>query len=332
MISPENGPLIVGLGGGSGSTTIEEVALEKFNNIVGITPVSDDGGHSGKIIDVLGVNPPGDATRRIAVRIRNQKVRELFLHRWDGEHNLNGHRPMNELLAAAESQTGSHSAGIELIEEAFASWYVGRVVPASNDHVRLRALMSDGSILDGEHLLDELKTNDPYVKDIVFTKNNGHGTEATVPVAYPEALFYILKSRLNIAYPGSWWGSIMAITKIPDIASALSESKGKLALITNTTRSFDTQDWSASEFCRKFTETVDRKLDFAIINVPDHSFPDSYQKENSYPVEPDLEECQKYAEKVISGPFTTIEEIGGKPVVRHNGKRISQILSKILAC
>lgn len=308
---------IVVIGGGSGCITIEDGLLRKTSKVIGITGIHDNGGHSGEIRSKLGVLPPGDITHRMGIRIRDSKVRDLFFYK------LNGQRAINELLAAATYKTGRMSQAVKLLEKAFKAHYLGQIIPVSDDDVHLRTELADGSFIDGETSLDLRTSNVPPVNDITFIPK--------LPNPNPEAIEAIHCADGVVIGSGDFWTSVMPIVKTPGIAKAIAETKAPIIWICNiSTKYAETDGYTASTFAEILANEIGRKIDFALLNTADHSFPFNYLKENSFPVEPDVEDCRPFVHQIRALPLSEVVNIGGKKVVRHRGEKASQLIIAIL--
>ncbi|MDO8570340.1 MAG: YvcK family protein [Candidatus Daviesbacteria bacterium] len=316
-------------GGGSGPLPIENELLNVTPNVWGITPIHDSGGHSGDIRSLeLGILPPGDATNRMGIRIRNNpELRKLFTFRWklpDNNH-LNGHRPSNDLLAGAQMIAGSHSEAIKLLENAFSAHYIGRIFPASDDDVHLRAILEDGSFIDGEHKIDKRTNCEPPIKDIVFIDNKG---EICVPNPNPEAIEAISMADIFVIPPSSWRTSNQP--QLRTIRSAIVNNKIPVVCFCNAVTNYsETHGFSASDFARGVYSELGVMIDYFFVNMPNHKIPETYDEEKSYPVTPDGENCCQFAKHVYGLPLTTIRQINEKPTIRHDGKITTSLIMAI---
>ncbi|QQG43305.1 MAG: YvcK family protein [Candidatus Daviesbacteria bacterium] len=324
-------PRIVIPAGGKGCISIEDGLLNLTPNVISVTGVHDSGGHSGLLRIEEGVLPPGDATHRIGIHIRDKEgdVGKLAGFRWNGNSSLKGHRPLTELLAAAEIITGSHSGGVKLLEKAFAAHYVGRVIPISDDNVHIRARMEDGSYLEGETNIDTREINTPAITDIEFIPQP--------PRANPEVLEIIngLTPKDAILIPPSdLWTSLVPILKTPGLAEAIRQSRSPLLWFCNASTKFaETNGYTARKFAHVIVGILGRPIDHAFVNEPDHDFPPTYARIGSYPVINDLAGCS-LANKIHRGNFTRIEIEQGQAhqlkVVRHNSEVCAQAILDVL--
>lgn len=324
---------IVVIGGGSGPISIEDELLCRTPNVVSITGTHDYGGNTKLIRSILGFSAPGDLTHRIAVHIRNQSIRALFTHRWningDQENYLNGRRPSNELLAAAEYQTGNISRGVRLLEEMInPKYYLGRVIPITDDHIHIRARLEDGSHLDLEDQIDQRKVNKPAIIDIDFIDIN---RELTSPTPNSEAIDHIYNADGVMCAASSLWTSNMPILKVPGIAQAIRETKAPFILCCNAVTNYgETDGYTTSVFAKKISSQIGKKIDYALLNYPRHGMPLSYETDRSYPVEIDKEATKEFVDKIYTGPFTEVYTIEGRQVIRHNGELVSRVIMAIL--
>lgn len=318
------------IGGGSGPISIEHILLDYIPHSDAITNGFDYGGHTRRIRDALGIAATGDASRRIAVRIRhNREVQEILLYR----HPESGDREGTSFIATCHRVAGSFSGGIMLAEEAFKAWYVsGKVLPiCDDDNIHLRLHLSDGRSFVGEGELDEFMVTEEntLISSVSYTKKEGttFSTTDIIPQAYEPALDSIRGAGIRIITPGTWWGSILATTEVPGVYEALGASEKPIVVITNA---IDVKGRTADYYLEYFAEKIGRPVDLALINNPNFELPESYRAEHHYFVEPNEEECKKYAKKVITQPFATLLEFEGKPTIRHDGELVVKEIIRYL--
>jgi uncharacterized cofD-like protein len=148
---------IVALGGGTGLPAVleglSELAFEKGETdpkaVTGIVTVTDDGGSSGRLRQQFGVLPPGDARNcLLALTERDSHFKELLQHRLDEGPGVIGHPVGNLLLTALAQTTGDFSQAISQLGAMIGSR--GRVLPTTNENVRLRAELESGETINGE--------------------------------------------------------------------------------------------------------------------------------------------------------------------------------------
>lgn len=331
MLSKENEILITVPGGGSGPISIEDALLNYTPNVWGIVGNTDFGGHTKLIRTSLGVCPTGDATHRLAVRIRDPEVRELFTYR----HGENGQRGSNDFLATSIKATGSFSLGIKRFEKAFSAWYTGRLTPSSDDErVHIKVELADGRILVGEDKLDNLKSSKPPIIEMEFVRE----VEGSKPEDWPhydprpfaESILALRESDGILIPPGSWHGSIRAVLEVSEFYEAIRRSQALIFWVCNAC---DYLDWPPAQYLQELRFKIGRKVDYALINIPNHQLPQSYTNENKKFVifdDKSLKECGNYAVEIEPIHMTEVLDIDGKPTIRHNGEIVaSYIMAKL---
>jgi uncharacterized cofD-like protein len=100
----------------------------------------------------------------------------------------------------------------------------------------------------------------------------------------------------------------------------------KTYVVNLVTDPSETNGYKASDFIQKIEEYfgMGALIDYAIVNNEpiDPMLCRLYATEHKFPVEPDLEACQKLvSQEVISGNF-----VKGKTILRHDSNHIAEIL------
>ena len=139
------GPRIVALGGGTGLSTLLRGLKQHSSNITAVVTVTDDGGSSGILVKDKGMIPPGDIRNcLVALSDAEKAMTDLFQHRFkDDSGSLSGHSIGNLFIAGLVDQAkGNFEKAVQIASDILA--IRGRVVPATLEHVRLRAELEDG--------------------------------------------------------------------------------------------------------------------------------------------------------------------------------------------
>src|SRR3989338_2260821 len=139
---------VVVIGGGTGNFVVLS-GLKRYDvELSAIVTMADDGGSTGILRDELGVLPPGDV-RQCLVALSNSSrlMRNLMDYRFSNG-GLEGHNFGNLLLSALEKVTGSFEKAVE--EAGNILSIKGKVIPVTINPVRLKMLLLDGTILNGE--------------------------------------------------------------------------------------------------------------------------------------------------------------------------------------
>src|SRR5947209_1847600 len=128
MTTPQKGPKIVVIGGGTGTFTILTSLKDHTKNITAIVNMVDDGGSSGLLRDALGALPACDLRQSlVALSTSSNSLRELFNYRFP-EGSLAGHSFGNLFISALEQVTGSIAETVNVASEVLA--IRGKVVPS----------------------------------------------------------------------------------------------------------------------------------------------------------------------------------------------------------
>ena len=142
-------PRIVVIGGGTGLSVMLRGLKQKPLDITAIVTVADDGGSSGILREELQIPPPGDIRSVLtALADREPLMAEVLKYRFQNGTGLAGHSLGNLILAAMTDITGDFVTGITELSRILA--VRGRVLPAANQSIVLKAEMEDGSIVVGE--------------------------------------------------------------------------------------------------------------------------------------------------------------------------------------
>jgi len=265
--SPDDGPHLVAIGGGTGMPSLLRGLTTYTNNITAIVTVADDGGSSGRLRRELGLLPPGDFRGNIAALSRDEALMtQLLQYRFgasvvepDGRGSeLRGHAFGNLLLAALTGITGSFDEALLAAQRVLAMR--GRVVPSSLANVDLVA-----DVLVGES--PETAILQRITGESTITNAGGRiqrvALEPTDVRAYPPALKAIFKAELILIGPGSLYTSILPNLLVPDLAQALLHARGPKVYICNLatqpgeTDNYDVADHVAAIFLHLPTNFLD---------------------------------------------------------------------------
>lgn len=314
-----NKPKIVVIGGGSGvSTVLSE--LKKVSDVTAVVSMMDSGGSSGRLRDEHGILPPGDILKCICELLPDDaysmKWRDFLNYRFCKGDGLKGHSLGNLLLAAAYDWEGGTAFGIESISNLLN--IQGHVLPITLNDVDLIAKLNDGTDLIGETVIDLRTDFDSRIEYIYLSRR---------AQVYKPVVQAILEADHIVIGPGSLFTSVLPNFLVEGLPEALTKTPAPKTYIANlVTDPAETNGYKASDFIKKVEEYSEEGslIDYAIVNngAIDEMLQRLYATENKFPVEPDLEECQKLVTKeVISGNF-----VRGKSILRHDSRRLAEIL------
>jgi len=313
------GPRIVVLGGGTGLSTLLRGLKQYSSNITAIVTVSDDGGSSGRLVKDMGIIPPGDIRNcLVALADAEKLMTDLFQHRFKVKSgSLSGHSVGNLLIAGLIEQCGGDiDRALEMASEVLA--IRGRVVPSTMDHVRLRALLEDGTEVCGE---TTIVASGRRIRRIFLDPQ-----ECT---AHPVALEAIADAELICIGPGSVYTSVIPNFLVPGIASAVSSSKAPKAYICNVmTQRGESESFTAAEHLVAIQANVDTQIaDYVVVNtgVPSQATLEKYRGYQQEFVTPDYERVATMGYKPVIGDFMSELDY-----VRHDPARLAARLIDLI--
>jgi uncharacterized cofD-like protein len=313
------GPRIVAIGGGTGLSTILRGLKAKSSNITAIVTVSDDGGSSGRLRIDKGMIPPGDIRNcLVALADAEKSMTDLFQHRFRVDSgSLSGHSLGNLLIAGLFDQAqGDFDKAIEQASDVLN--IRGRVVPATMDRVRLRALLDNGIEVCGETAIVEAgqKINRVFL--------DPEGVEA-----HQTALEAIRDADLICIGPGSVYTSIIPNLLVPGLAQALKDSKAVKAYICNVmTQPGESDSFSASEHVTAILRNTESRLfDYVLVNngVPSEAAIEKYRESGQFVVEPDVDRIRAHGFRPIVSNFMNESDF-----VRHDPGKVTARLMGLL--
>lgn len=191
--------------------------------VTAITAVSDDGGSSGRLRRAFDVQPPGDMRQCLAALTESEELLcRLFSYRFSEGAALDGHSLGNLMLAVASRITGGMEGSLAELGRLMGAR--GRVIPATPDRCTLRALLRDGTHLEGESAIGQAPSPVEAVELC-----------PAAPGASRSALAAIASADLITLGPGSLFTSLLPNLIVPEIAGALRRSTALKLLFLNLT-------------------------------------------------------------------------------------------------
>jgi len=313
------GPRIVALGGGTGLSTLLRGLKLHSSNLTAIVTVTDDGGSSGRLVQEMGIIPPGDIRNcLVALADAEKLMTDLFQHRFkNASGSLSGHSIGNLLIAALVEQSGGDfEKALETASEVLN--IRGRVIPSTLSQVRLRALMENDVEICGETQIVESTLR---VRRIFLDPENCE--------PHPEALQAIADADLICIGPGSVYTSIIPNLLVPGIAAAIQESSAMKAYICNVmTQRGESEGFTTAEHVVAIQANVDKRVfDYVLMNtgVPSEAAIEKYRESDQHLVDADGDRIRAMGYRVISGNFMSESDY-----VRHDPSRIAAKLIGLL--
>ena len=331
-------PRIVVIGGGTGLSTMLRGLKQYSSNITAVVTVADDGGSSGKIKKQLNILPPGDIRNcLVALADAESQMTELFQFRFrNAAETPESKKKTTEEAAPANYGEGlrDHSFGNLLIaamtaindgdfekavrETSRVLNIRGKVLPATVDHVHLRAEMENGAFLEGETTI----ANSPLrIKRMYLLP------ETACPV--DDALEDIARADVIVLGPGSVFTSVIPNLLVRGIPEAIRRSKAKKVYICNVmTQPGETDGFSAYDHVRAIERHAGgRVFDYVLINSarPNSHLLEKYQKSGATLVIADTDRIKSEGYRPITGAF-----ISQTDVVRHDAAALARAIMNLL--
>ena len=119
------------------------------SNCNAVVTVADDGGSSGRLRKEMGIIPPGDLRNcLVALADREPLMERIMQFRFNDGSPLAGHNFGNLFIAAMAEAEGSMEAGLAATSQILN--VRGKVIPSTLSDIRLKAEMTDGTLIEGE--------------------------------------------------------------------------------------------------------------------------------------------------------------------------------------
>lgn len=311
------GPLrIVCLGGGTGLSTLlhglKEYARQGLVDICAIVTVTDDGGSSGRLRREFAILPPGDIRNcMVALSEDEALLSQLFQYRFSSGRGLKGHSFGNLFLTALTHVTGDFPRAVKVSSEVLAIF--GRIYPSTSENVGLRAIMTDGSRIEGETRISKSRKRIDRL-ELIPSK--------VKPLR--DALEAIAAADLITMGPGSLYTSVIPNLLVDGMGTAIRRSKAAKAYFANLMwQPWETMNFSASDHIRAIHDhggkgTVQR----AILNTTPLTGSQRrlYAAEKVFPVELDTPRIFEMGVEVVGRPL-----LAKCQKVRHDSMAIARI-------
>ncbi len=301
---------VVVLGGGTGMSALLTGLKEFPVDITAVVSVCDDGRSTGRLREEFHIPAVGDV-RKVLVSLSETEplVEKLLNYRFQTTSDLNGHTVGNLLLVAMSNMTGNMSEGIEAIGKVLN--LKGTVLPLTEEQVTLVGLMTDGSVVEGEH---NITLCDKVIKSVYYKDE---------PKVNKDVIKAINEADLIILSMGSIYTSIIPNLICDDIIDSLAKSKAKILYTCNiVTQPGETDGFSVTDHVKMLNKYLKkRKVDVVIANngYIDSNMAEKYKTlEQKDPVEFDSDNFKKYDLQVISDDLVTISN----NMIRHNSLKL----------
>jgi 2-phospho-L-lactate transferase/gluconeogenesis factor (CofD/UPF0052 family) len=236
---------------------------------------------------------------------------------------LEGHSFGNLLLSALEKVTGSFEKAVDEMGKILS--IKGKVIPVTTHEVRLKMLLDNRKILEGE-------------KDIYLSQEISHGYKTIYLEPYasvnPRAVSELQNADLIVIGPGGLYTSLIPNFLVEGLSEALLQSKAKKVFVVNLmNRKGQTSGFKASDYIKEMVKfTGEDIFDFILVN----SEKPPQELIKMYADEGDLVENDIMESRVIKAPFLgglikpSKRDLLKRNLIRHDPQRLAEELMKIV--
>lgn len=314
---------VVIIGGGTGNFVVLR-GLKKYPlELTAIVSMADDGGSTGILRDELGVLPPGDV-RQCLVALSNSSrlMRSLMNYRFENG-GLGGHSFGNLLLSALEKVTGSFEKAVE--EAGRILFIQGKVIPVTTHQVRLKMILNDRRVLEGE-------------REIYLSQEIDQGYQSIylepIPEVNPRVLDEIEHADLIVLGPGGLHTSIIPNLLIEGVCDALRQSKARKVFVVNLmNRKGQTTGFKTSHYLKEIIQFLGEDIFHHILmnkQKPPKELIDLYSVEGDI-VENDMTDSRIVFADLLGKPKEGLPmDLMKRSLIRHDSKKLAQELVKIV--
>lgn len=314
---------IVVIGGGTGNFSVLRGLKGYRVDLTAIVSMADDGGSTGILRDELGVLPPGDV-RQCLVALSNSSnmMRSLMNYRFENG-GLEGHSFGNLFLSALEKVTGSFEKAVEEMGKIL--FIKGKVIPITTHQVRLKMLLNNRKLLEGE-------------KEIYLSQEIDQGYKSLYlepfPEANPHAIQEMMHADLIVLGPGGLHTSLIPSLLVDGVSEALKNSPAKKTFVVNLmNRKGQTTGFSVKSYLEEICRFIgDDVFDYILVNnqTPPQELIDVYAEEGDL-VFNDLNDDRVVLASLLGTPKEILKkDLLKRSLIRHDPTRLAKEIMKIV--
>ncbi len=315
---------VVVIGGGTGNFSVLKGLKNYDVDLSAIVSMADDGGSTGILRDELGVLPPGDVRQcLVALSDSSRLMRSLMNYRFENG-GLEGHNFGNLLLSALEKVTGSFEKAVEEVAKILA--IKGKVIPVTTHEVRLKMILNNRKVLEGE-------------KEIYLSQEIDQGYKSIYlepyPKANPHAIDEMINADMIVVGPGGLHTSLIPNLLVEGVADALRRSQAKKTFVVNLmNRKGQTTGFKVSDYLHELKRYIGEDVfDFIVVNdqPPSQELIAVYADEGDI-VENDLRNDERIRLASLLGELKDgpKKDLLKRNLIRHDSKKLAQELMKIV--
>ena len=314
---------VVIIGGGTGNFAVLRGLRNYDVELSAIVSMADDGGSTGILRDELGVLPPGDV-RQCLVALSNSSnmMRSLMNYRFENG-GLEGHSFGNLLLSALEKVTGSFEKAVEEMGKILS--IRGKVIPVTTHQTRLKMLLNNRKLLEGE-------------KEVYLSQEIDQGYKSIYlepfPKANPHAINEIVNADMIVIGPGGLHTSLIPNLLVEGVSEALRNSQAKKIFVVNLmNRKGQTTGFKVGDYLNEISRFIGEDIfEHILVNnqKPTQELIELYADEGDL-VENDLRDDRVIFASLLGEPKETPKkDLIKRSLIRHDSKKLAQELIKIV--
>ncbi|MBI2812364.1 MAG: YvcK family protein [Candidatus Melainabacteria bacterium] len=315
---------IVIIGGGTGNFAVLRGLRNYDVDLSAIVSMADDGGSTGILRDELGVLPPGDV-RQCLVALSNSSnmMRSLMNYRFENG-GLEGHSFGNLLLSALEKVTGSFEKAVEEMGKIL--FIRGKVIPVTTHQTRLKMLLNNRTLLEGE-------------KEVYLSQDIDQGYKSIYlepfPKANPHAINEIMNADMIVIGPGGLHTSLIPNLLVEGVSEALRNSQAKKIFVVNLmNRKGQTTGFKVSHYLNEICRFIGEDVFEAILvnnQQPSEELIEVYAEEGDL-VQNDLNDGRVVFAPLLGEPKEAPKkDLIKRSLIRHDSKKLAQEIMKIVS-
>ncbi len=306
------------IGGGTGLSTLLKGLKRLDFNITAVVAVTDEGGSSGRLREELNVPPPGDVRNNfVSLSEEEELLEKLFNFRFKNG-SLQGHTVGNVILAALTMMNqGSLAKAVEELSRILA--IRGRILPVSDELVRLVAVMEDGKEIVGE---TEIVKYEGKIREIKLDRR-------VKPLK--DVIEAIKNADVITLGPGSLYTSVISPLLIKEVRDTIRNTPAKKIYVANImTQPGETTGMSLSDHLNEIEKYLHCKVDYVLANTasPPKDVLERYEREGYHLVKLDVENIERM---MILEPMIkiVIDPFDEKPKIRHDPEKLAHAIHKV---
>lgn len=319
---------VVVIGGGTGTSVVISGLKQHPLDITAIITVADSGGSTGRLRDEFGFQPVGDLRQSLAALAKENDqswIRDLLLYRFSHGQGLKGHNLGNLILTALQDMTGSTPIAIEKASKIFR--LEGHIYPSTTQNVQLVTEYQDGTVVIGEHNLDDPKLGGKQITSVKLSPK---------AALYPKARQAIEQADAIIIGPGDLYGSLIPNLVTRGAKAAFAKTSASIIYIMNLmTRYTQTHRYSMQDHIKAIEKQLGKPVSHIVINqqaIP-KAFLSAYAFQHEYPVTDDLPQDSRVIRanllKTTRATTHTADDVP-RSYLRHHPQKLATTLIKVI--